>query len=217
MLISKEFRFEASHVLPAHPGKCARLHGHSYLLTVSLVGYVNGRTGFVMDYGEMSDLLNPLVDLFDHHHLNDVMEYPSAENLATLFGGILSPLLAANYRTTFTGIIVELCETSKTKARWEAHNSPDCLSGMSMLARARERWNDLIRSAARLEVVDNVTPASDCTVNSLPNVYQDYVLRLRDAVNVLQNKLIDLVCEGGAYHRAFKMVSAPQTDENSEH
>lgn len=36
--ISKTFRWEASHVLPGHKGKCARLHGHSYKCEVYLSG-----------------------------------------------------------------------------------------------------------------------------------------------------------------------------------
>jgi 6-pyruvoyltetrahydropterin/6-carboxytetrahydropterin synthase len=36
--IRKRFRFESSHVLPHHTGKCARLHGHSYRLEVTVRG-----------------------------------------------------------------------------------------------------------------------------------------------------------------------------------
>lgn len=69
MELTKEFRFEASHVLPKHPGKCSRLHGHSWVLRVSVEGQVNKDTGFVMDYADISSKVKQLVDSLDHRHL----------------------------------------------------------------------------------------------------------------------------------------------------
>jgi 6-pyruvoyltetrahydropterin/6-carboxytetrahydropterin synthase len=68
--LTKTFRFEASHILPKHPGKCSRLHGHSWVLDVSVEGPVNPSTGFVMDYADLSSLvMKRVIDLLDHHHL----------------------------------------------------------------------------------------------------------------------------------------------------
>lgn len=36
--LEKTFRFEASHQLPKHDGKCARLHGHSWVGRVVIEG-----------------------------------------------------------------------------------------------------------------------------------------------------------------------------------
>ena len=69
MLLRKTYRFEASHVLPKHPGKCSRLHGHSWVLHVSVEGGVSPVTGFVMDYADISMLVRPLVESLDHRHL----------------------------------------------------------------------------------------------------------------------------------------------------
>lgn len=69
MRLSKEFRFEASHILPKHPGKCSRLHGHSWVLTVSVEGPVNSTSGFVMDYADISAMVKPLIERLDHRHL----------------------------------------------------------------------------------------------------------------------------------------------------
>lgn len=99
MELSKEFRFEAAHVLPRHPGKCSRLHGHSWILHVHVEGTVDPETGFVMDYGDISSLIKPLIEMLDHRFLgeygpflNDLRPfdavpgfpigfYPSSENL----------------------------------------------------------------------------------------------------------------------------------------
>lgn len=79
MLLRKTFRFEASHVLPKHPGKCSRLHGHSWVLHVSIEGTINHDTGFVMDYGDISLVMKPIIESLDHRHLNDLISYPSSE------------------------------------------------------------------------------------------------------------------------------------------
>lgn len=69
MRLSKEFRFEASHRLPNHPGKCRRLHGHSWRLTVVVEGEVDSSTGMVMDYDEIKKVMQPIIDDLDHRHL----------------------------------------------------------------------------------------------------------------------------------------------------
>jgi 6-pyruvoyl tetrahydropterin synthase/QueD family protein len=100
LTLTKEFKFEASHILPKHPGKCSRLHGHSWVLRVSVEGEINPATGFVMDYAEMKKCVQPLIDSLDHRHLGTFCEefepeavpynwraplpsnfYPSSENL----------------------------------------------------------------------------------------------------------------------------------------
>lgn len=69
MELTKTFRFEASHVLPKHPGKCSRLHGHSWVLHISVEGPINPDTGFVQDFAEMSEGMKSLIESLDHHHL----------------------------------------------------------------------------------------------------------------------------------------------------
>lgn len=68
---TKEFRFESSHILSRHPGKCSRLHGHSWVLRVTVSGDIDPKTGFVMDYGDIKAAVQPIVDELDHRHLGD--------------------------------------------------------------------------------------------------------------------------------------------------
>src|SRR5208283_2239899 len=58
-----------SHLLPKHPGKCSRLHGHSWILRVEVAGPVRKETGFVMDYADISAAVKPLIERLDHQHL----------------------------------------------------------------------------------------------------------------------------------------------------
>jgi 6-pyruvoyltetrahydropterin/6-carboxytetrahydropterin synthase len=86
VVIRKHFRFEAAHVLPHHPGKCSRLHGHSYRLEVAVRGplqQAGPARGMVVDFDEISAVVRPLViERLDHASLNDVMENPTAELIA---------------------------------------------------------------------------------------------------------------------------------------
>ncbi len=88
-LIYKEFRFEAAHILPHHDGKCRRLHGHSWIGRVYVKGdrlIENGpKQGMIMDYGDIKQYLQPLLDNFlDHYYLNETtgLENPTSEAIA---------------------------------------------------------------------------------------------------------------------------------------
>ena len=89
--LEKSFRFEASHILPRHNGKCSRLHGHSWIGRVVVEGNnlteEGPKSGMLVDYGDLAVLIRPLVENhLDHWHLNDStgLENPTSEELAKL-------------------------------------------------------------------------------------------------------------------------------------
>jgi 6-pyruvoyltetrahydropterin/6-carboxytetrahydropterin synthase len=98
MRIRKQFAFEAAHVLPHHPGRCGRLHGHSYRLDVSVDGplqTVGPAAGMVVDFDTIAATVRrEIVDRLDHASLNDVVENPTSELLALWIWERLAPLLA---------------------------------------------------------------------------------------------------------------------------
>ncbi len=113
--LQKKFRFEASHQLPNHDGKCARLHGHSWVGTVTLEDYdlitQGPKAGMVMDFGDVSGVLRDLVDgSLDHWHLNDStgLVNPTSEELARWVFGKLRPSLPQLVSVT----IEETCTSS---------------------------------------------------------------------------------------------------------
>ena len=88
-LLTKTFRFEAAHSLPGHKGTCARLHGHSYTLEVSVRGPIKqapgaSDDGMVMDFDDLSQFVqHAVLERLDHHDLNEVTGIrTTAENLA---------------------------------------------------------------------------------------------------------------------------------------
>ena len=71
MQISKTFRMEAAHQLPADKiyGKCSHLHGHSYKLTVTVEG-PNTQEGWVMNFSTLGDFVkSEIEDKCDHRFL----------------------------------------------------------------------------------------------------------------------------------------------------
>ncbi len=98
MRLYKDFSFEAAHRLPNVPTdhKCARLHGHSFQVRVSVDGPVGERTGWVMDFAELKAAFRPVYGQLDHRYLNEIdgLENPTSENLARWIWRELSSNLA---------------------------------------------------------------------------------------------------------------------------
>ena len=84
--IAKTFSIEAAHRLPHVPAdhKCARLHGHSFQITLHVAGELDPVLGWVVDFAELTRAFAPLHALLDHRYLNEVpgLENPTSENLA---------------------------------------------------------------------------------------------------------------------------------------
>ena len=105
MKIGKHFEFEASHILPKHPGKCSRMHGHSYKLIVIIDGSVDKETGMVVDFAVLSDIVKEeIINKYDHRHMNDYFENPTAENMAQAFFDAINEKLESKTREFLEGI-----------------------------------------------------------------------------------------------------------------
>ena len=81
--VTRSFTFEAAHQLPWHQGRCRQLHGHHYRLEVTVEGPV-GPDGIVVDFDELAEGFGGLVrERYDHSYLNDLVDNPTAEIIAT--------------------------------------------------------------------------------------------------------------------------------------
>src|SRR5947207_15751308 len=96
--LSKSFTFEAAHRLPTFPEghKCRRLHGHSFRVDVVVEGEVDPDKGYLIDYGDIKRVAEPLVGRLDHQYLNEIegLENPTAENVAKWIFDRLKPELS---------------------------------------------------------------------------------------------------------------------------
>lgn len=124
--ITKEFKFEAAHVLDEMPTghPCATMHGHSYRVRIKLACAHLGLdpSGMVLDY----NLLGPckkVVDKLDHGVLNEKFPnmHPTAENLAHALWVQFNVAIKHSLAETDAWICaVGVSETRKTWAWYEA-------------------------------------------------------------------------------------------------
>lgn len=117
--ITKEFTFEMAHALMGHDGKCANIHGHSYTLSVTLIGVAindknNPKNGMVMDFADLKKIIKEqIVDPHDHalllHESHDIIPQdvqagkvirvpyqPTCENMVVKFAEKITPYLPPN-------------------------------------------------------------------------------------------------------------------------
>lgn len=71
------------------------MHGHTYTLTVFLEGEVDQTTGWLVDFTDLKDAVDPLVKSLDHRLLNEIpgLENPTSERLAEWFWIKIKPLM----------------------------------------------------------------------------------------------------------------------------
>lgn len=140
--VTKLFPFEMAHALWNYDGACRNVHGHSYVLYVTLTGTpVNDvdspKNGMVVDFGDIKKIVNNLIiKEFDHalvisgfadyHNLKSdeqlfgklkVVDFqPTVENLLIYF----ATLLKQNLPETLFLNSLKLQETGTSYAEWFA-------------------------------------------------------------------------------------------------
>jgi 6-pyruvoyltetrahydropterin/6-carboxytetrahydropterin synthase len=84
--LKQHFNIESARFLPhlpkGHP--CASTHGHSFKIVLTLVGDLDPQLGWVVDYNEIAQKVQPLLKQLDHKLLNEVegLANPTSELLA---------------------------------------------------------------------------------------------------------------------------------------
>lgn len=143
--VTKEFHFEMAHVLWNYDGPCRNVHGHSYKLFVTVIGFPvddpeNPRNGMVIDFTELKRIVREeIVAVFDHSVVVSrfmdesrleqfkalsentvVLDYqPTCENLVADFAAKIS----ANLPDGTDLYSVKLYETATSFAEWYADDN----------------------------------------------------------------------------------------------
>lgn len=136
--VTKIFNFEMAHALYNYEGPCANIHGHSYILHVTVKSTMGGNNkltppGFIIDFKELKELVNAKVIVLLDHKLVLSGEYinnlkprtsfknlfqfgtePTAENLI-LF---ISKELIASLPSEVSLHSLKLFETNNSYAEW---------------------------------------------------------------------------------------------------
>ena len=104
MTITKKFKFELAHrLVDSYSVKCRAIHGHSYICEISLQGEHLDETGMLMDFGEVKDKIQHLIDAWDHSFM-----FWSQDKLANHYRAMLAvePLrmIEVDYNPTAEGM-----------------------------------------------------------------------------------------------------------------
>lgn len=145
LTITRKLEFDAGHRIPDHKSQCRNMHGHRYVLELTLVGEViqeDGRSdnGMVMDFSEIKTIAKQyLIDRWDHaflvyehddmvrqflesmpNHKTVVLPHiPTVENLAKTAFDILDPV----YQDTFgTGLKLSQVVLYETPNCWATYS-----------------------------------------------------------------------------------------------
>jgi len=82
MTVYKKCKIEVAHLIPGHK-TCGKVHGHSVDIVVGVRGAMDFKTGMVMDFKSLKEIIQcEIVNRFDHSYLNDTLPVPTAEYLA---------------------------------------------------------------------------------------------------------------------------------------
>ena len=139
--ITKQFSFETGHALYGYDGKCKNVHGHSYKLSVTVIGKPitdnsNVKFGMVIDFTDLKKIVKEeIVDQFDHatvfnkntphielarelqsrdHHVILVEYQPTSENMVIDFAQRIKNRLPIGIKLHS----LKLQETETSFAEW---------------------------------------------------------------------------------------------------
>jgi len=144
--ITKQFNFETGHALYGYDGKCKNVHGHSYKLSVTVIGTPisdrnNVKFGMVIDFTDLKKIVKEeIVDQFDHatvfnqttphvslakelsdrgHHVILVDYQPTSENMVIDFAKKIKNRLPESIQLHS----LKLQETDSSFAEWFASDN----------------------------------------------------------------------------------------------
>ena len=94
-------QFAAAHQLRNFRGKCEKLHGHNWRIDVFVEGEKLNDTGLLIDFKDLKDATNRILEELDHSFLNELPQFkdqnPSSENIAAyVFTKLSSELNGTN-------------------------------------------------------------------------------------------------------------------------
>jgi 6-pyruvoyltetrahydropterin/6-carboxytetrahydropterin synthase len=120
--VTVEDSFAAGHYLRNYRGKCENPHGHNYKVSVTLAGKELDKTGLLLDFKDLRDVMKPVIDRLDHQMINDIEPFtnlnPSAENLAKYFFDETSGRLHSSTNGRVRVKTVTVFETDTTTATY---------------------------------------------------------------------------------------------------
>jgi 6-pyruvoyltetrahydropterin/6-carboxytetrahydropterin synthase len=116
--VTKEFSFEMAHALWNYDGACRNIHGHSYTLSISVIGYpiqdeANSKLGMVLDFSDLKNIVkSEIIDVFDHSLVvNSIAPSVMLNNVEQMF----EKYYILNYQPTCENLVIDFAFRIKNK------------------------------------------------------------------------------------------------------
>lgn len=117
--ITKQFSFETGHALYGYDGKCKNVHGHSYKLSVTVIGQpITDRNhvkfGMVIDFTDLKKIVKEeIVDVFDHATVfNKTTPHVDLANELSSRG---HDVILVDYQPTSENMVIDFAEKIKKR------------------------------------------------------------------------------------------------------
>lgn len=116
--ITKEFKFEMAHALSCHTGPCKNIHGHSYILSVTVSGYpIDDESrpdhGMILDFGDLKAIVKgQIISVFDHAL---VLHKDTNETLKSELNKNFPQTLWVNYHPTSENLLLDFVNRLQPK------------------------------------------------------------------------------------------------------
>lgn len=129
--VSAQAHYDAAHYLRNYKGKCAKLHGHRYVVEAAVRLAELDESGIAFDFADLKSALRDLADALDHENLNELSQFEgvetSAENQARYFFEALKARLP---EPAASGLVYTRVWESPTQ--WAQYGPSDALPGPGM-------------------------------------------------------------------------------------
>ncbi|MCC6373162.1 MAG: 6-carboxytetrahydropterin synthase [Bacteroidia bacterium] len=116
--VTKRFTFDMAHALYGYDGPCKNIHGHTYHLSVTLLGIpieesLNPKQGMVIDFTDFKKIIKTkITDVFDHALvLNANSPHAQIQGLESNF----EKIIYSNFQPTCENLLIDFLNRIRTE------------------------------------------------------------------------------------------------------
>jgi 6-pyruvoyltetrahydropterin/6-carboxytetrahydropterin synthase len=116
--VTKKFTFDMAHALYGYDGPCKNIHGHTYHLSVTLLGQPVTETsdvklGMVVDFGDLKNIVKEVIlETYDHALvLNEEAPYSKSEIISSEF----EKVILVPYQPTCENLLLSFVELLRSR------------------------------------------------------------------------------------------------------
>ena len=98
--------FSAAHILKEIGGKCEDLHGHNFLVEVTVAGNALNAEEILIDFRDLKRWTNEILERLDHKYLNEVDDFKDTNPSSELIAKFIYDHLTAKMQPLNPGLVV---------------------------------------------------------------------------------------------------------------